>query len=301
MTRASIILEGGLTHTEGARWHDGRLWFVDLYNNTVLSIAEDGSDRRTEAEVPGVPSGLGWLPDGRLLAVSMEGQKIMRLEHDGSLVTHADLRPYVKDETDQLNDMVVAPDGTAYVGSYGFDLWGGGAIDTARLMQVSPDGSCRAYDDPLHFPNGAAIIGGRTLVVAESFGNRLSAFDILGDGSLSSRRDWSVFAPVPAAKALDEAFPQIVVAPDGMSAADAEGAVWIADFLRDRALRVLPGGVIADEVTVEGDLSCYSVALGGSDGRTLFLCATPAEFDRVIRRNNPLSTVQRATVTVPVA
>jgi sugar lactone lactonase YvrE len=301
VAEATVIVKDGLTHTEDPRWHEGRLWFVDLYNCRVLSVEEDGSRLRTEAEVPGVPSGLGWLPDGRLLVVSMEGQQVMRREADGSLVTHADLRPYVKDATDQLNDMVVAADGTAYVGSYGFDLWGGGALDTARLMRVASDGSVSPADDPLHFPNGSTIVDGTTLVVAESFGNRLSAFDILADGTLSARRDWAVFGPVPEASRLEDAFGQIVVAPDGISAVDAEGAIWVADFLRNRALRVRAGGEIVEEVTVAGDLNCYAAALGGSDGRTLFLCATPSDFDREVRKNNPLGTVQTVRVDVPVA
>lgn len=301
MREASVLVEGGLTHTEDPRWRAGRLWFVDLYNCRVLSVAEDGSQLRTEAEVPGVPSGLGWLPDGRLLVVSMEGQKVLRQERDGTLVPHADLRPFVKDETDQLNDMVVAGDGTAYVGSYGFDLWGGGDIGTARIVRVSPDGAVEVSGDPLYFPNGSTIVDGDTLVVAESFGNRISAFDIKPDGSLSERRDWAVFAPVPQASRIEDAFPQIVVAADGISAADAEGAIWVADFIRNRAVRVRPGGEIADEVTVAGDLNCYAVALGGADGRTLFLCATPSDFDREVRKNNPLSTIQSIQVDVPLA
>ena len=292
----SLLLDG-LTHTEGARWHDGRFWFSDLYTYKVWSIQEDGSGLRTEAEVPGTPSGIGWLPDGRLLVVSMNDRRLLRREHDGTLVTHAELSPHLEFEP---NDMVVDDSGRAWVGNLGFDVMKLAPRRPARLARVDPDGSVTMVSEPLHFPNGPTVIDGRTLVVAESFGNRISAFDIQLDGSLSERRDWARFGPVPQNEDVIKAMSEIVVASDGISKADAEGAIWVADFIRTRAIRVLPGGEIVDEVST-GNLNCYACALGGADGKTLFLCATPAEFNPEIRKNNPLSRVLSTRVEVPVA
>ncbi|MDA3644256.1 SMP-30/gluconolactonase/LRE family protein [Saccharopolyspora indica] len=296
MGEVSVLVDG-LTHTEGCRWRDGRIWFSDIYTYSVRSAEEDGSDLRTEAEVPGEPSGLGWLPDGRLLVVSMKDRRLVRREHDGRVVTHADLSAHT---ALPLNDMVVGADGTAWVGSFGFDIMSLAPRRPGRLLRVTPDGSVSAAGEGLHFPNGATIIDGRTLVLAESFGNRLSAFDIRPDGSLSERRDWARFGPVPEAEDPVEAMGELAVAADGISTVDAEGAIWVADFVRSRAVRVRPGGEIVDEVST-GDLSCYSCVLGGADGRTLFLCATPAEFDPEIRANNPESAVLSVRVEVPAA
>ncbi|WP_306580259.1 SMP-30/gluconolactonase/LRE family protein [Pseudomonas sp.] len=296
MRKLSVLLDG-FTHTEGARWHQGRFWFSDLYTFAVYSINEDGSDLRTEAQVPGCPSGLGWLSDGRLLVVSMHDRRLLRREADGSLVVHAELGPHQEFEP---NDMVVDAQGRAWVGNLGFDVMRFAPRRPARLVRVDPDGSVNVVSEPLHFPNGSTVIDGRTLVVAESFGNRMSAFDIQEDGSLSARRDWARFGPVPQEEDLFKAMGEIVVASDGIASVDAEGAIWVADFTKTRALRVMPGGEIVDEVQT-GDLNCYACALGGADGRTLFLCVTPAEFDPQVRRNNPLSQVLSTRVDVPAA
>lgn len=296
MRKLSVLLDG-FTHTEGARWYQGRFWFSDLYTFAVYSINEDGSDLRTEAKVPGCPSGLGWLPDGRLLVVSMHDRRLLRREADGSLVVHAELGPHQEFEP---NDMVVDAQGRAWVGNLGFDVMRFAPRRPARLVRVDPDGSVSVVSEPLHFPNGSTVINGRTLVVAESFGNRMSAFDIQEDGSLSARRDWAHFGPVPQEDDLFKAMGEIVVASDGIASVDAEGAIWVADFTKTRALRVMPGGEIVDEVQT-GDLNCYACALGGADGRTLFLCVTPAEFDPQVRRNNPLSQVLSTRVDVPAA
>lgn len=301
MYQPSVAIDG-FTFTEAPRWHLGRIWFVDMFVNRVCSAAEDGTDPRTECEVPGVPLGLGWLPDGRLLVVSKVLQSIMRREADGSLVTHAELASFLKDDTDLANDMVVASDGTAYVGSYGFDNDGGAPLDTSVLLRVTPDGEVSVAAEPVYFPNGATIIGSSTLVVAESFGNRLSAFDIEADGTLSKRRDWARFGSVvPSGTPKSAAFDQVVVAPDGISRVDAEGAIWAADFNQNRVVRVQPGGAIVDEVRVAPHLRCYATELGGSDGRTLFICATPLDFDPNTCRDEPGASIQTCRVDVPVA
>jgi sugar lactone lactonase YvrE len=296
MHELTLLLQG-LTHTEGPRWHAGRFWFSDLYTYAVYSVEEDGSDLRNEAQVPGGPSGIGWLPDGRLLIVSMEDRCLWRREHDGQLLVHAQLAPYLEFEP---NDMVVDSQGRAWVGNLGFDVKRLAPRRSARLVRVDPDGHVTVVSEPLHFPNGSTIIDGQTLVVAESFGNRLSAFDIQANGGLSARRDWACFGPVPENADVLKAMSEIVVASDGISSVDAEGAIWVADFTRTRAVRVMPGGAIVDEVQT-GDLNCYACALGGVDGKTLFLCVTPANFDPVERKRHPLSQVLSTRVAVAAA
>ena len=295
MGEATLLVDG-LTLTEGLRWHDGRVWFSDLYNRRVASVREDGSDARVEGEFPGIPVGLGWLPDGRLLVVQQESQRVLRREPDGTYVVHADLSGHA---VSWLNDLVVSPDGTAYVGCFGFDLHAGAPFDAAPIMKVSVDGQVSVVGEPAYFPNGCTIRQG-TYVVAESFGNRISQYDIDADGSLSNRRDWATFGPMPQASDLDERYKELAVAADGISGADAEGAMWVADFTQRHAVRVLPGGRIVDKVTT-GDLNCYCVALGGHDGRTLFLCATPAEMDPELRKNEPRGTIMTCRVDVPLA
>ena len=305
MAQASTLLAKGLdganlTHTEGSRWHEGRIWFDDLFAETVYSAKEDGSDLRVEAKVPGVPSGLGWLPDGRLLVVSMLEQQVFRREHDGSLVIHADLRTVLKDPSHHANDMVVSSDGTAYVSSFGFDLRGSAPVAPVPLLRVTPEGEVFEATEPLYFPNGCTISDdGRTLIVAESLANRLSAFEIRRDGTLSDREDWISFGAVPAEVDLDEVFAKLNVAGDGISCPDVEGGIWVADFLRTRAVRVLPGRGIVDEVQMASGLNCYAATLGGSDGRTLFLCATPPELDPDVHLRNPRSELQTHRVSVP--
>lgn len=270
----SVVLEG-YSYLEGPRWHEGRLWASDFYTHQV--VATDGRGQ-TEivAEVPNQPSGLGWLPDGRLLVVSMRDQKVLRREASGALVEHADLSGTVRGHA---NDMLVDREGRAYVGSFGFDLMGGGRIEPSVLARVDPDGAVGVVAEDLLFPNGMALLPDGTLVVAETWGNRLTAFDVTPGGGLENRRVWASFGEVPRTDDVGEALGQISVAPDGICA-DAEGAVWVADGLNRRALRVHQGGEIAEELR-PGD-GVYACALGGDDGRTLFLCVAPsfAEHER---------------------
>lgn len=283
-----------LSYLECPRWHDGRIWVSDFYTSNVLSAAEDGSDVRIEAEVPQQPSGLGWLPDGRLLIVSMRDATILRRENDGTLVAHADLGGRV---TGAPNDMVVDAQGRAYVGNFGFDLMTGKDIETAALHRVDPDGTVAQVADELWFPNGSVITEDNVLIVDETFGNRISAFDIDADGSLGPRRDWARFGELPTSRVLAEALSVGVVAPDGCGL-DAEGLLWVADALHGRAIRVREGGEIVDEVSV--GTGVFACMLGGSDGRTLFMCAAPdfAEQKRRAAREAQLLAVR---VDVPHA
>ncbi|HEV7205092.1 MAG TPA: SMP-30/gluconolactonase/LRE family protein [Jatrophihabitans sp.] len=283
-----------LSYLECPRWHDGRIWVADFYTGQVLSAHADGSDLRVEAEVPEQPSGLGWLADGRLLVVSMRDARLLRREGDGTLVTHADLAPYVSGHP---NGMVVDAQGRAYVGNFGFDLMSGADIETASLLRVDPDGSVHVVAEDLWFPNGSVITDDNVLIVDETLGNRISAFDIAPDGSLGPRRDWAVFGDLPPSRSLAEAIPLGVVAPDGCGL-DAEGMLWAADALHGRVVRVREGGEIVEEIATP--MGVFACMLGGADGRTLFLCSAP-DFAEEARRNAREASLLAVTVDVPHA
>jgi len=247
----------GLFFGECPRWHDERLWYSDFFDHAVFSVSPDG-ERRTEVDFDGEPAGLGWLPDGRLLINSRLDRAVMRREVDGTLVRHGDLRPWA---TWHANDMVVASNGQVYAGNFGFDLDGlydgtvpATAVAPASLVRVDPDGtSCEAATD-LSFPNGTVITDdGGTLIIAESMGQRLTAFDRLEDGTLTGRREW---ASLPG------------VAPDGMCLC-ADGTVWVANALGTECLRVAEGGEVRERViTSQG---CFACMLGDADRQTLYL------------------------------
>jgi sugar lactone lactonase YvrE len=254
---------------EAPRWREGRIWFSDFYGYRVSSCLEDGTDLRVEAQVPGQPAGLGWLPDGRLLIVSMTDRRVLRRENDGTLVTHADLSSHAKGIA---NDMSVDSRGRAYVGNFGFDLMSGAPIETASLHRADPDGTVTEVADDLWFPNGSVITPDDVLLVVETFGNRVSAFDLTDEGQLTNRRVWAEFGPLPSDRSLEHALPALTVAGDG-ACLDAEGALWVADATGGRLVRVTEGGTITDEV--RPGTPVYACALGGADGRTLFACAAP--------------------------
>ena len=255
MTRTSRVIVDGLAFPEGPRWHDGRLWFSDVPAGTVLAMTPDG-ELETIVEVPATPSGLGWLPDGRLLVVSGGDRRLLRLEADG-LVEHADLSALAPKAT---NDMVVDAEGRAYVGNWGFDFLAGEPPTGTVLVMVEPDGAARVVAEDLLFPNGTVITpDGRTLVIAETFGARLTAFDVADDGSLSGRR---VFAQLQGG-----------AVPDGITL-DAEGAIWVASPTTNEVLRVHDGGEVAERVGF--DRGAYACMLGGDERRTLFVCTSTA-------------------------
>jgi sugar lactone lactonase YvrE len=269
MSAERTTVADGFCFLEAPRWRDGRLWFSDFYTYRVLSIREDGSDLRVEADVPEQPSGLGWLPDGRLLVVSMRDRKVLRREPDGTLAVHADLYEHA---TGHANDMVVDGQGRAYVGNFGFDLMAGHPLEPTALHRVDPDGHVTQVADDLWFPNGSVITGDNVLVVVETFGNRVTAFDITGGGELTNRRVWAEFGPLPTARQVDLALAQLRVVGDG-ACLDAKGGLWIADATGDRLVRVIEGGTITDEIKLGSPV--YACALGGTDGTTLFACAAP--------------------------
>jgi sugar lactone lactonase YvrE len=294
MTAATTTVASGFGFLEAPRWHDGRIWFSDFYTHRVLSAREDGSGLRTEALVAQQPAGLGWLPDGRLLVVSMRDRKILRREADGTMAVHADLSSHA---TGHVNDMVVDARGRAFAGNFGFDLMGGAPLETASLHRVDPDGTVTEAAADLWFPNGSVITPDNMLIVNETFGNRSTAFDVTEDGDLVNRRVWAEFGPLPTERPIDKVLAQTTVAPDG-ACLDAEGAVWIADATGERLLRVKEGGEITEEVRPGSPV--YACALGGADGRTLFACAAP-DFNETARTARQEASLLAIRVTVPAA
>ena len=293
MTGEIRTVVSGMSYTECPRWHEDRLWFADFYTHAIYSVTEDGSDLRTEVEVPHQPSGFGWLPDGRLVYVSMKDAKVMRQEPDGSLVEHADVSSYV---TGHPNDMVVDDDGRCWLGNFGFDLMAGADVRSAALLRVDMDGTVARVAEGLWFANGSVITpDGRTLIVDETFGNRISAFDIHDDGTLGERRDWAGFGALPDSRVIAEALPQLSVAPDGCGL-DAEGCLWVADAINGRVLRVREGGEILAEV--QPGTGVFACMLGGADGTTLFMSCAP-DFDEHSRSAAREAEIRAVTVAVP--
>jgi sugar lactone lactonase YvrE len=263
MMRATV-LAGGLYFGEGPRWHGGRLWFSDFFDHAVKSMDASGAVR-TELVIDDHPSGLGWLPDGRMLVVSMHRRQVLRVDPDGVKV-HADLASLA---TFHTNDMVVDGLGRAYVGNFGFDLDEAlhtrgveGVLSshpTAVLARVDPDGSVHAAADGMHFPNGCVITpDGKTLIVAETLAMQLTAFDIAADGSLANRRTWAKLG---------------MRAPDGICL-DASGHVWVANAIAPECVLFAPGGEVV--ATVATDQPCFACMLGGDDRRTLYMLTAPS-------------------------
>lgn len=270
-------LVDGLWFAEGPRWHEGALWCSDLRGHRVLRIDVRDLDHphvETIVEVDDDdPSGLGWLSDGRLLIVGMRHKVVYRLEIDGTLEVHADLAAVARGV---INDMIVADDGSAYVGDMGMDpddLSGG--ISSGQLFKVDPSGGLMVVADELGAPNGPALSSdGRTLLIAESSAFRLSVFNVEADGSLSARREFAAVPPTPGGPGF--------AAPDGICL-DSEGAAWVADPIGGRVVRLLQGDELTDTVDFAGEAPVACV-LGGADRRTLFICvALEHERDAVLR------------------
>ncbi|MGY1619010.1 SMP-30/gluconolactonase/LRE family protein [Geodermatophilus sp. SYSU D00691] len=272
-TRSWRTLFTGGSYFEGPRWHEGA-WFVsDFYTHRVTRVAPDGTGT-VVAEVEQQPSGLGWLPDGSMVVVSMKDRLLLRLA-GGELSTLADLSEHCGGP---LNDCVVDDAGHVFVGDFGFDLMGGGAIVPTTLKRVDPDGRVTVVAEDLHFPNGAVITPDGTLIVGETWGNRFTAFDVAADGSLTNRRIWAQFGPLPTGSSIEELAPQIVLGPDGCTL-DAEGHVWVADGFHGRVCRVAPGGAVVDEIPGPDGMGVFACMLGGEDGRTLLAAAAPDFFE----------------------
>ena len=262
----------------------------------VLTVGEDG---RTEEilEVEGQPSGLGWMPDGSLLVVSMRDQRILRRALDGAVTVHADVAEHCGG---LLNDMVVDRRGRAYAGEFGFDLMGGADPTPANLIRVDPDGAASVAAADMLFPNGSVITpDGRTLIVAETAGARFTAFEIEADGSLTDRRIWAQVAPTPELTTFAETLAQLEFGPDGCTL-DAEGHLWAADEVGGHCVRVSPCGEIVDAIAPPSGLTYFACMLGGDDGRTLLMCAAP-DFAEERRATAREAVLLAARVEVPHA
>lgn len=259
-------LHAGLSFGEAPRWRDGDgLYLSDIHANRIMRLSLDGA-LEAVATFDGPVSGLGWLPDGRLLVVSMHDRRLLRRDADGQFRTHADLSGVA---TWHANDMVVDARGTAYVGNFGFSLTPREAPRPAKLARVTADGAVSVAAEELWFPNGAALTAdGRTLIIGESAGQRLTAFSISPDGSLSDRRVW---AQMP-----DGAFP------DGICL-DAEGAVWAASPPTRTVYRLREGGEVLD--VVETEQMAVAPMLGGEDRRTLFICTADSTDPEACKAN----------------
>jgi sugar lactone lactonase YvrE len=262
---------------EGPRWHAGRLWVSDIWGHTVYALDELGR-REAIVEVPARPSGLGFLPDGTPLVVAMTEKRLYRIV-GGRLVPHADLGALVEAE---INDMVVDARGRAYVGNMGYDLFSGAPSRRAEITLVEPDGRCRNVADELDFPNGMAITdGGRTLVVAESFGHRVSAFDIAPDGGLANRR---VLAELPD------------LIPDGICL-DTAGNVWVAGAMGGAFVQLDPRGLVIATIDVK-PRAAIACQLGGADGRTLYCLIYDGGIEE-LSRGQAGASIHVARVEVP--
>ena len=245
------ILMTGVALGESPRWHDGRLWFSDWGAKEVIALAPDGASE-VMVRVPSFPFCIDWLPDGRLLGVSGREGLLLRREPDGALATYADLTGISRHP---WNDIVVDERGNTYVNTIGFDF-PGGQFAPGYVALVTPDGAVRQVAEGLSFPNGKAVTpDNKTLIVAESYGECLTAFDIADDGSLSNRRIW-VSTPGDH--------------PDGICL-DAEGVVWYADVGSSHCVRVREGGEVLETVAL--DRGCFACMLGGADGKTLYVVA----------------------------
>jgi sugar lactone lactonase YvrE len=246
MTGTKTLMTG-LGLGESPRWHDGRLWFADWVAQELIALDAEGRSE-VVANVPSLPFSIDWLPDGTMLVTS--GRQLLRMEPGGSLVTYADLSHLSEHG---WNEIVVDGRGNAYVNNICFDFMGGGEFAPGIIAVVTPDGEARRVADGLAFPNGMVLTpDGSTLIVAESFAGRLTAFDVDADGGLSDRRVWD----------------ELGQGGDGICL-DAEGAVWTPAM--QACLRVREGGEVLERI--ELDRFCFACMLGGDDGRTLFIVA----------------------------
>ena len=251
MRRREVVFDG-LRFPEGCRWHEGRLWFSDMHTGTLYSANPDTADLRIEFTVDARLSGIDWLPDGTLVVSSMLDRKVLRRRPGGEVEVHADLSAVTPHP---INDLIVDRSGRIIVGGFGYDLYGGGEQQPGPLIGIGTDGSVEVLADDLDFPNGMVLLSDGTLVVAETWGAQLRAYDISDSGALENDRIWA---------ALPEGS-----TPDGICS-DAEDAVWVSSIVNGRFIRVREGGEVLDTVELDGRLAVDCI-LGGADGRTLLL------------------------------
>ena len=279
--KVTTVIEG-LSLGEAPRWRDGALYLSDIHADRVLRVNPERGTYEVLIQWDKPVSGLGWLPDGRLLVVSMHDRRVLRQEPDGNIVEHADLGGIA---TWHTNDMVVAPDGTAYVGNFGFQIAPVRArARTAAIARISPTGSVSIAADGFWFPNGMVITpDGRSMVVAESAARRLSVLDITDAGTLTNPRVWGEMAPNQL--------------PDGICL-DAQGAIWIASPTSHEVVRMRCGGEILERIELPQEaIACM---LGGADRKTLFILTADSHDPEWCRRHHS-ARVLAVQVEVPGA
>lgn len=288
------LLSGG-NFFEGPRWHNGHWYVSDLYAHQVLKISPAGK-AEVVATVPNQPSGLGWLPNGDMLVVSMKDRRVVRVDASGVQSEHADISALTGF---YANDMVVSRAGSAYVGNLGFNLFSGEKPTTAAIVMIDAKGNPRVAAEELFFPNGMVITADdKTLIVAETLGARLSAFSIAADGSLSNHRIWATVGKAPPMTSA-ETLAETDFAPDGCTL-DAEGCIWLADAFHRRVARVKEGVGIIEEISAPEGMGLYSCALGGENGNELLLCCAP-DFSDINRSSSREAVLYTLTVDVPAA
>jgi sugar lactone lactonase YvrE len=278
MTEPRLLLED-LVFPESPRWHGGRLWLADWGAQQLIAADLDGNSEVVH-HVASFPFSIDWLPDGRLLVISAADHRLLREGAEGSLAPGTDLsglseRPW--------NEIVIDGRGHTYVNNIGFDF-PAGEFAPGMIALVTPDGSARRVADGLAFPNGMAITpDNATLIVAESYASRLTAFDIADDGTLSNQRAW---AEVPGDH------------PDGICL-DAEAAVWYADVGNRHCVRVAQGGEVLQ--TIEFDRGCFACILGGPDSQTLFAVTNQWEGPTTTRKTTTAGQVLAVQAPAPAA
>ncbi|WP_027057647.1 SMP-30/gluconolactonase/LRE family protein [Mesorhizobium loti] len=247
-----VIVTDGLAFGESPRWHDGRLWVCNWGTGEIVAIDADGKCEIVLTVPAVLPYSIDWLPDGRMLVVSGREGLLLRQEADGRFLTHADLRGLSKSP---WNEIVVDGRGNIYVNGGGPVPALGQHFGPGTIVLITPDGAIRQVAEHIAFANGMAVTpDNKVLIIAESHANRLTAFDIAGDGTLSNRRVWADLDGYP----------------DGICL-DAQGAVWYADVPNKHCARLREGGEVLQTVTV--DRGCFACMLGGADRRTLFITA----------------------------
>jgi sugar lactone lactonase YvrE len=276
-SEAQILLTG-LGFGESPRWHEDRLWFCNWGTQEVVAVDLDGKSEVIVRVPTTIPFSIDWLPDGRLLIVSGSEGLLLRRESDGSLATHADLSGLCGG----CNEIAVDGRDNAYVNGGGFDLTAGEKFAPGIIALVTRDGSVRQVADGIAFPNGMAVTpDNATLIIAESYGKRLTAFDIAADGSLSNRRVWADLGSG---------------VPDGICI-DVDNAVWYGDVPNKRCVRVREGGEVLQ--TINLDRGCFACMLGGADRKTLLLMA--AEWHGLAKMTDGARTGQILTVKAPAS
>lgn len=254
----------GLRFPEANRWHQDALWFVDMHNGEILRLPMDAGTPTIIATVEGMASGLGWLATGDLVVSAMDQRRILTVADDGTQSVYCDLTG-ISDSL--INDLLV-DDHTdrIYIGAFGYDAYGGAPARRGPLYIVEPDGTARLAADGFAFPNSAVMLPGtRTLVIAETWGRRMTAFDVNEDGDLVNRRIWAEL--------------EAGVMPDG-NCVDIDGGIWIASLKSGEFQRILEGGRVTHRIPVPGRHAIDCV-LGGKHGTTLYLSTADSLAPRV--------------------